>query len=122
MSKNDYLAKQKALMQASFETGEEIGMQRMWDYIQIALRSPEVMGKDTLGKSRMEKLYKKTVELADQFRLAFTTDPEADYAQEQLDAALREVWGDDLQTFYERYPQIKRIDYNKPHKDRRSKG
>lgn len=119
MAKNDYLAKQKALMQASFETGEEIGMQRMWDYIQIALRSPEVMGKDTVGKSRMQKLYKKTVELADQFRLAFTTDPEADYVQEQLDAALREVWGDDLQTFYERYPQVKRIDYTKPHKGRR---
>lgn len=119
MAKNDYLAKQKALMQASFETGEEIGMQRMWDYIQIALRSPEVMGKDTIGKSRMKKLYKKTVELADQFRLAFTTDPEADYVQEQLDAALREVWGDDLQTFYERYPQVKRIDYTKPHRDRR---
>ena len=50
----------------------------------------------------------------DEYQLAFTDHAEADYKQEKLDAALREIWGDDLQTFYERYPCIKKIDYTKP--------
>jgi hypothetical protein len=40
-------------------------------------------------------------------------DREADYAQEQLDRALREVWGDELETFYERYPYLKKMNYVK---------
>ena len=56
---NPYLAKQQAMMQSAFEIGEEMGMQRMWDYLQIALRCPEVMGKDTGGNARMKRLYEK---------------------------------------------------------------
>ena len=111
---NPYLAKQQAMLQSAFEIGEEMGMQRMWDYLQIALRCPEVMGKDTVGNTRMRRLYKKTVEFANEYQVAFTHDPEADYKQEQLDAALREIWKDELQPFYERYPYVKKIDYTKP--------
>ena len=31
-----------------------------------------------------------------------------------IDAALREIWKDELQPFYERYPYVKKIDYTKP--------
>lgn len=71
------------------------------------------------ARTRSEKVEwrsstKKTVEIANEYQVAFTHDPEADYKQEQLDAALREIWKDELQPFYERYPYIKKIDYTKP--------
>ena len=37
--------------------------------------------------------------------------------QAMLDAALREIWEKDLCTFYERYPQLKKIDYTKSKKN-----
>jgi hypothetical protein len=111
---NSYLEKQRAMMQSAFEIGEEMGMQRMWDYLQVALRCPETMKGDTVGNTRMKRIYKKTVEVANEFQVAFTHDPEADYMQEKLDAALREIWKDELQPFYERYPYLKKIDYSKP--------
>lgn len=114
---NAYLDKQKKQAQAYFEAGEEIGLQKAWDYIQIALRDPEAMGKDVLGRKRIEKVYKKMLELVDVYHTAFTDNVEADYYQEKLDAQLREIWGDDLSTFYKRYPTLKKMDYNKPHKN-----
>ena len=39
MPKNDFLTKQKARDQAVFDAGERIGMQKMWDYIQMGLRN-----------------------------------------------------------------------------------
>lgn len=116
-SKNTYLERRQAVNQGFLDAGEQIGTQKMWDYVQIALRNPEVMGKDVLGRKRMEKLYMKTAELANYFHTAFTDDVEADHRQEELDAALREIWGSDLNTFYERYPQLKKVDYTKGRKN-----
>lgn len=114
---NAYLEKQRKLAQSYFEAGEQIGIQKAWDYMQIALRDPDAMGKDVLGRKRIEKVYAKMMELVDFYHTAFTDDKEADYCQEKLDAQLREIWGDDLQTFYERYPTLRKLDYNKPRKN-----
>lgn len=93
-----------------------MGMQKVWDYVQIALRDQELMGKDVFGRARLEKLYKRLMELADYYHTAFTDDKEADCRQEEMDARLREVWRDDLNTFYERYPQLKKQAYDKKRK------
>ena len=114
---NAYLDKQEKLRKTFLGIGEEVGMQKMWDYVQLALRDPEVMGRDILGRQRIEKIYKKLSELADTYHLAFTEETEADYMQETLDKNLKEIWGDDLQTFFERYPYFKQIGYDKPHKN-----
>lgn len=114
---NAYLDKQRKMQQDYFDAGEDFGIQKAWDYIQIALRDPEVMGKDVLGRKRIEKLYKKLCELADYYQTAFTDDKEADYRQEELDAHLREIWDINLCTFYERYPKMKKLGYNKPRKN-----
>lgn len=74
------------------------------------------MGKDVFGRSRVERLFRKAKELADYFHLAFTTDVEADKRQEELDGLLREIWGEDLSTFYDRYPELKKIQYDRPKK------
>ena len=46
----------------------------MWDYIQIVLRDPEVMGKDTFGPGRLERLYKGLKKAKDEYHIAFTSD------------------------------------------------
>ena len=113
---NAYLDKQNRRDQAILDTGEMMGMQKMWDYIQIALRDPEIMGKDVFGRKRLEALYKKCSQLAGHYHTAFTTDVDADHRQEELDKLLGEVWDKDLCPFYERYPQLKKQKYNKPRK------
>lgn len=117
MGKNAYLEKKRAERQAVLDIGEEMGIQKMWDYIQLALRDPDLCGKDIFGKERLNKLYKRLSELASEYHTAFTDDKEADYYQEKMDAGLREVWGTELKTFYERYPYIKKQDYSKPKKN-----
>lgn len=114
--KNGFLEKQKARDQAIFDAGERIGMQKMWDYLQLALRNPDVVSKDIFGKGRFEKIFAEATRLADVYHPAFTAHKEADYMQEQMDAQLREIWGDDLQPFYDRYPELKRYDYKKAQK------
>lgn len=116
-NKNTYQDRRNAANQALLDAGEQIGIQKMWDYFQIALRDPEVMGKDVFGRKRLEKLYKRTSELADYFHHAFTDDKEADHRQEELDGALRDIWEGDLFTFYERYPQLKKANYAKSKKN-----
>jgi hypothetical protein len=112
MGKNHYLEKQKALHQDILATGERMGIQKMWDYLQLTLRDPEVMGKDTFGKKRLDKVFYHMKDLADTYQICFTDDKEADYYQEKLDAQLRKGC-DEFFTFYERYPEMKKIRYDK---------
>lgn len=113
---NAYLEKQRQRDQAMLDAGEQMGLQKMWDYIQIALRDPQIMGKDVFGRKRLEALYKKCSQLADRYHAAFTDDVEADHRQEEMDKLLGEIWGEDLSPFYERYPQLKKQKYDKPKK------
>ena len=116
MGENAYLRKQKEIKQTCLDVGEEMGMQKMWDYVQLAVRDPDVMGKDILGRKRIEKIFEKLKELADTYHTAFTDDKEADYYQEKLDDGLREIWGSDLTEFKDRYPYVKQFTYQKSRK------
>lgn len=118
MAKNDFLRKQKQMQQAVLEMGMDTGFQKCWDLIQICLRDPEVVGKDTFGKERIKRLYNALVRYEKDLGRAFlpTIEKDADVCQRDLDALLGEVWGDELCPFYERYPQIVRPDYTKGRK------
>lgn len=115
MGKNGYLQRRQAMNQGLLDVGEQLGMQKMWDYIQVTLRDPDVMGKDTFGKKRLNKIYKHLIFLADRYQTCFTDDKEADYYQEELDAQIRKGC-DEFYPFYERYPQLKKIKYDKAKK------
>lgn len=114
--KNKYLERQRTINQTYLDIGEEMGLQKMWDWVQMGLRDPRVVNKDIFGNGRMKKLYEVLKELAEEYHIAFTDHPEADVKQEKMDTILREVWRDELKPFHERYPYIKKIDYNKPPK------
>jgi hypothetical protein len=113
---NGYFKKRNDINQSFLDAGEQLGVQKMWDYMQLALRDPAVMGKDTFGTKRLEKLFKAMQELASEYHTAFTDDKEADYYQELLDRQLKYVWKDKFSPFYERYPQLKKIKYDKAKK------
>ena len=53
MAKNDYLAKQRAIQHGFFRAGEQTGRQAVIDMMVLALRDPEIIGKDIFGKDRM---------------------------------------------------------------------
>lgn len=115
-NKKNYVARQKVAQQAILDVGEEIGMQKMWDWVQMCLHDPDIMGKDTIGKERMRRIYNGLKEKADTYQTAFTGSVDADYYQEKMDAELREIWGEDLHTFRERYPAVKQFGYDKARK------
>jgi hypothetical protein len=117
MAKNDYLARQRAAQQTYLDIGEEMGIQKAWDYIQIVLHNPAVMGKNALGKGKIKKVYEELAKVSDHYKTAFSDDKEADYRQEELDGVLREIWGDEFVPFKDRYPYIKEQSYKKGKKD-----
>lgn len=114
MAKNTFLAKQKAIQKACFDDGWALGVQQMCDYISLALRDPETMGKDTFSGSRILKTLRKVNEIMQYFRPAFLPTDEADWYQEQLDKALTEAYKGNREMFYpfrERYDCLKEYDY-----------
>ena len=62
MGKNNYLQRRRDEQQVFLDVGERMGIQKTCDYIQIALRDPEVMGKGTFGRARIEKLFRRVAE------------------------------------------------------------
>lgn len=116
MAKNDYQKRREARDQVWLDVGEQMGIQKVADYIAIALHDPDVMGKNVYSRERIEKFFDKLSEIADYFSNAFSMDKEADYYQDQLDKAQREIYGDDMQPFNERYPFMKETSYKKAKK------
>lgn len=118
MGKN-YIQQQLAMKQGFLEVGMDTGFQKCWDLLQIVLHDPNVMGKDTFGKDRIKKIYEAMQKLESELGTAWlpSTHNDADVCQRDLDALLGEIWGDELQTFYERYPYVKKPDYSKGRKN-----
>lgn len=116
MGQNEFLKKRDERDRKYFEAGMQTGIQTVTDYIQLALREPEAVGRDLFGRGRIEKLFAVCSKMDDHFHVAFSGGVEADYVQEELDAALREIYGDDLVPFGERYPWVKKFGYLKPQK------
>lgn len=116
MAKNDFLARQRQREQEVFDAGLRIGRQQMCDYLTLALRDSETMGKDTFSGKRIIKVINKINDLMCKFASAFEKCDEADYYQEKLDCALREAYGDEIRggffSFNERYEIVKKFDYN----------
>ena len=115
-SRNDYIKQRYDRDREMLANGISLGMQLTSDFFQIALRDPEVMGKDTFGRGRIEKIVAKTMELDDYFHLAFSDHVEAERYQEEMDRLLCEIWKDDLLPVRERYDKLKQTKYDKPKK------
>jgi hypothetical protein len=108
MAKNDFLKKRDERDRRFFEAGMKTGAQFATDYIALSLHDPEVMGKTRiLSGSTIGKVLVNAGKLDEHFCLAFSDHVEADYVRNELDRALREVFGDDTVPFEKRYPYAK---------------
>ena len=118
MGKN-YLQRQIERNQGFLDVGMDTGFQKCWDLIQIVLHDPKVMGKDTFGKERIKKLYWAMMETEKQLGRAWlpTLEKDADVCQRDLDFLLKEIWGEELYPFHDRYPFVKKPDYSKGNKN-----
>lgn len=86
------------------------------DYLHIAMRRSSVVGKRKWGRKAFDRLFKELNEIANYYHTAFTDDKEADVVQEELDRQLKEIYKDDFQDFFTRYPYVKKQEYKKPRK------
>lgn len=114
MAKNDFQNRLEQMKQAYFDAGEEIGTQKAWDAVQLALRDIEPK---KWGKKKLARLYKRTAYYKSYFHEAFTSSPEADVKQEEQDAMLREIWGKETVPHKDRYPYCKEFSYKKGRKE-----
>lgn len=66
-----------------------------------------------MGNSYAERVQRDRQRYKEEFGPAFRPGPEQDYMQEQLDGALREIFGEATVPFAARHPYIREIDYTK---------
>lgn len=110
----NFLARMEERNQEHFDAGNEFGTQTTWDAVQLALRDVD---KGRWGKKKIAQLYERTAFYKKYFNEAFTSSPEADVKQEEQDAMLREIWGDELVPHKDRYPYQKQFSYKKSRKE-----
>lgn len=114
MAKNAYLAQQAAIRREYFNCGLQAGRQQIIDMMSLALRDPEIVGKDSFGKDRLLKVIAGLGKYLDLYELAWKRHDETDYYRAKLDAALAEAYGEELHdSFLRRYEFAPEFDYEK---------
>ena len=116
MGGNKYIKDRSEIFNKGFAAGMMAGLQVASDYITMSMRDPEVMSGKPFGRGKIERIMENSIKLDDYFWVAFSDHVEADCRQEEMDAVLREVYGDDLIPFRERHPYAKKYDYKKARK------
>lgn len=79
----------------------------------LVLHDPEIMGKDTFGRERLNKVVIAIGKYIDEYYLAFVRHDETDYWRKKLDEALAEAFGtDEVQdSFMKRYEFLPEFNY-----------
>ena len=117
MAKNSYLEQRAQRDRQFFEAGMRTGAQLVTDLVCQTLRDPDVMSKTrVLSRESIEKIFMNCKKLDEYYSLAFSDHVEADYRREEWDAVMREIFGDDADSFEKRYPYAKEFSYMKARK------
>ena len=114
MGQSDFLKQMQKKQNACFDAGVKMGRQQIIDMVSLALRDPEIMGKDIFGKDRLLKVVMGIDEYITKYDLAWKKHDETDYMRAKLDAALAKAYGEELHdSFLERYEFAPEYDYKK---------
>lgn len=112
--KSAFLERQRQTEDRMFSAGMRCGIQYNNDIYHVVLNDPEIMGKDTFGAERLEKIHRAAERMSDYYSPALdASDPEADYYRDKLDKRLRKIWKDKLLPFEERLHELKKISYGR---------
>ena len=107
-----YLQKKEMFNQALLDVGMDTGFQKCWDLVQCVLNDPEVMGKDTFGRERIGRIFEALHKYESEYGDAWLQNVDSDVMQEHLDRRLRQIHGDQTIPFKDRYPFLKKPNYN----------
>lgn len=117
MGGNNYIKMRAERDRTFFEAGMRTGAQLVVDFVTQTLHDPDVMGKNRVMKrDTIEKILGNCKVLDEHFSLAFSDHVEADYIREEWDSVMREIFGEDADSFEKRYPYAKEFKYLKPKK------
>lgn len=108
MSKNDLLNRIAKAREDAMDTGVRIMMQFMEDTLEVALH------RKGYGFKRVMDIINLWEEVRKEYKVAlYPSDPEADVAQEHMDAELQAICKDEMtiEPYPKRYPEIKKITY-----------
>ena len=103
MSKNAYAQKLKDKQQARDYIVKQWTAQLCLDIMTDVLNDPAVMGKDTMGAIRLERIGKAFNERFPIFFTALAKDPESDYMRAKIDEQQKRIFGDKALAWAERY-------------------
>lgn len=115
MAKENYVLKK---IQASKDEGITIGFgiatQMIRDAQVIALNDPDCNGGLEMTPDIIMEIDSGTVDYMNKMIAAWEMNPEQDWNQDQIDRAIEDALGKKLEKkFRERYPVIRKYDYNK---------
>ena len=103
MPKNDYARKLQLMREEREYIIKQWTAQLSLDVVADILNDPEVMGKDTLGAKRLQKVGHAFNERFSLFSTALTKNPEADYIRAKIDEKQRRIFGPDSPPWEDRY-------------------
>ena len=108
--KNNYVARRKAEIDEIIQIARRVEGQFYVDTLQFALSQYDKLD---LGYQRILEISELWERVREEHRKALTGDPEADVAQEHLDAGLIQITKDPalILPFPARYPELKKITY-----------
>lgn len=117
MKQSGYLKRQADAQDKLLRIGTEVGQQQVLDALALALRDPEIMSaKGVLGPAKVKTVCQRVQEIVQEFADAWSPGPEQDYKQDRLDRALKDIFGEELQPFGQRYPYMKEQKYRRAKK------
>ncbi len=111
MKKSGFLEKQRLIEDEFMSIGARVNRQMMADCMCMLLHDQVVMGGKAWGEKRIRQFMLDLMDTVNEYFDATTGGVEADYLQEKMDRHLRAIFGDELEPFAERYPDIKKITY-----------
>lgn len=101
--RNDFAARLKRQRKAEYEVLSQWFSQAWADAFVIVTGDPSIMGKDTFGPERTEKVLRAIEKMAQYIHTALTKADDAEAVMEQVERAIRQRLGDKMAPATERY-------------------
>lgn len=116
MKQSGFMKKQRLIENEFMSIGARVNRQMMADCMCILLHDQKAMGGRAWGVNKIRQFLLDLMDVVNEYFDATTGGVEADYLQEKMDRELRAIFGDGLEPFENRYPDIKKITYGLKHK------
>lgn len=101
---NAFLAEQRRIREEQNKIWFGWGIQVAFDALTIALGEPEVMGKDTFGEARLNRINECGIQIQRKIVSAFYDKKHGSYIRADIDKRLAQICKNSFEPWLERYP------------------